>query len=73
MYVFTDIDDCIGVTCQHEGVCEDGVNQYTCRCTPGYTGTYCETSKSISTYVDMTRLCVFFLNKIRSLMSSENI
>ena len=35
-------DDCAGVTCQNGGHCHDGVNTFTCRCAPGYGGTYCQ-------------------------------
>ncbi|XP_060599171.1 tyrosine-protein phosphatase 10D-like [Ruditapes philippinarum] len=38
----TDIDDCINVTCQNGGTCEDGVNNHTCTCTAGYNGPDCE-------------------------------
>lgn len=30
--------------CQHGGICNDGLNSYTCNCMPGYTGNNCETN-----------------------------
>ena len=40
-----DIDDCTSDPCMNGGTCTDGVNDYTCDCVTGYTGTTCETSK----------------------------
>jgi hypothetical protein len=39
-----DIDDCLRRPCLH-GACTDLVNNYTCTCTPGYTGRNCQTGK----------------------------
>ena len=39
-----DIDDCKSNPCENGGACTDGVNNYTCKCTPGYTGDNCKTS-----------------------------
>ena len=39
----TQIDDCEGVNC-NDGVCEDGINNFTCNCTFGYTGFFCESN-----------------------------
>jgi hypothetical protein len=39
----TDIDDCTSNLCKNGATCNDGVNSYTCTCSPGYTGTYCDT------------------------------
>ncbi|CAH3174109.1 unnamed protein product, partial [Porites evermanni] len=38
-----DIDDCISVTCNNGGTCEDGINSFTCVCSYGYTGKFCNT------------------------------
>lgn len=38
----TQIDDCEGNPCQNDGVCEDLVRSYRCRCLPGFNGTHCE-------------------------------
>ena len=40
-----DIDDCASKPCQPNGRCIDGVNNYTCKCDPGYTGKHCEKGK----------------------------
>ena len=42
--MFVDIDDCVNVTCNN-GQCRDGVNNYTCACDPGYTGSVCDIRK----------------------------
>ena len=43
--LFSDIDDCANSPCQNGGSCTDGVNQFTCQCVPGFSGTNCEISK----------------------------
>ena len=35
---FLDIDDCVHHTCANGGLCVDGVNNYSCNCSAGYTG-----------------------------------
>ena len=47
-FFILDIDDCIGVTCQHGGHCLDGLASYTCSCPSGYTGRHCEQGKYYS-------------------------
>ena len=38
-----DIDDCESNPCQNSGICNDGVNEYSCDCAKtGFTGTNCE-------------------------------
>lgn len=36
------IDDCPGHLCQNGGTCVDGINSYTCRCPPTFTGEHCQ-------------------------------
>ncbi|TMS36256.1 hypothetical protein L596_003465 [Steinernema carpocapsae] len=36
------IDDCANHKCINSGMCEDGINSYSCKCMFGYTGKYCE-------------------------------
>ena len=43
----TDINECASAPCQNEGSCIDGVNGYTCACTPGFAGLQCQTSESL--------------------------
>lgn len=33
-------NDCINNPCLNGGTCQDGINNYTCRCKPGYTGKF---------------------------------
>ena len=40
-----DINECASGPCQNGGVCEDGVNGFTCQCPLGFSGTFCERSK----------------------------
>ncbi|ELK30397.1 Fibulin-7 [Myotis davidii] len=37
-----DISECASQPCQHGGTCLEGVNQYTCICPPGRTGSRCQ-------------------------------
>ena len=43
--LLSDIDDCISVTCNNGGTCEDGINSFTCVCLYGYTGKFCDTGE----------------------------
>ena len=43
-----DVDECIGVTCQNDGTCVDGLAEYTCACAAGYGGDHCEIGISLS-------------------------
>ena len=49
-YELTDIDDCASNPCQNGGTCTDGVNEHSCQCVTGYTGTDCETSEWLFNY-----------------------
>ena len=42
---FLDIDDCVHHTCANGGLCVDGVNNYSCNCSAGYTGERCLTGR----------------------------
>ena len=42
--VIADINDCLSNPCEF-GTCTDEVNQYSCRCIPGYTGERCESGR----------------------------
>ena len=41
--IASDKNECSPDPCLNGATCVDGVNQYTCNCVPGYTGTNCET------------------------------
>lgn len=34
----TNIDDCVDNKCENNATCVDLIQEYTCRCNPGYTG-----------------------------------
>ena len=38
-----DINECGSTPCQHGSTCIEAVNLFSCECTPGYTGDFCET------------------------------
>ena len=42
-----DINDCDPNPCQNGGECIDEVNDYTCECTPDWTGEDCELSMTL--------------------------
>ncbi|GAA52401.1 protein slit, partial [Clonorchis sinensis] len=35
-------DDCLYNRCENGATCVDGINEYICKCRPGYAGVYCE-------------------------------
>ena len=45
-----DIDDCVNNNCSSGGSCIDGINNFTCKCNPGFTGDRCQTGVSVSCY-----------------------
>ena len=52
-YFNSDIDEC-GLTslpCNEQGICQDGVNIYTCQCQDGFEGHTCEISKLNTPFV----------------------
>ena len=59
---FTDIHECSINPCVH-GSCNDGVNNFTCNCTNGYEGTFCETGK-FSVFYIATSFHVHFVDPI---------
>jgi hypothetical protein len=40
-----DINECSSNPCKNNGECRDGINMFTCSCSPGFEGTECEISK----------------------------
>ena len=44
-FLISDIDECSSDPCM-EGQCHNGVNKYSCVCSPGYTGITCSTGKT---------------------------
>ena len=47
-----DIDDCASGPCGHSGTCTDKINDYECRCAPGYDGKNCDNGKHTSCGID---------------------
>ena len=45
-YISSDIDDCISHSCQNGAVCVDETSGYRCECSPGFSGTFCESRKA---------------------------
>ena len=41
--LLSDINDCVNHSCANGAVCVDGMDSYSCNCTMGFTGAYCET------------------------------
>ena len=39
---FSDINECSSEPCMNGATCDDRINNYVCTCTPGWTGTDCE-------------------------------
>ena len=46
IFAFLDINECEVEPCVNGATCIDGINQYTCKCKPGFSGVHCETSKN---------------------------
>ena len=51
--IFSDINECESYPCKHGGSCVDGVNQFICTCSGGYTGQNCETGVNILTLLSL--------------------
>ena len=43
--LFVDINECASDPCQNGGTCQHGINQFTCLCLPGYSGSQCGVGK----------------------------
>ena len=60
----TDIDDCVAVTCAHDGTCVDAVNSYSCTCTAGWQGQHCLSGMSKYLACYEPRLSDFLLQNL---------
>ena len=49
---FSDIEDCANHRCTNGALCVDGINSYSCNCTAGFSGVYCETGTSSTKEMD---------------------
>lgn len=57
--MFVDIDECALQLCSATGTeqCRDGINDFVCVCSLGYTGTYCETGTSWVSKLNRKKNC----------------
>lgn len=39
-----DIDECVSNPCMNNATCQDGINNFTCKCQAGFSGYQCETN-----------------------------
>lgn len=44
-FITLDIDDCASNPCKNNATCSDGIDSFTCQCSPGYYGENCTESK----------------------------
>ena len=47
LFVVANTNECLSNPCLNGGTCNDGDNQYTCTCTPEYSGSNCEGEGSL--------------------------
>ncbi|KAH7976317.1 hypothetical protein HPB52_011829 [Rhipicephalus sanguineus] len=48
------INECLSSPCKNRGDCEDGIDSFTCHCTPGYGGPLCELRDTCTEEVQQT-------------------
>ena len=51
------MDECVNHTCSNGGSCVDGVNNYSCKCIPGFTGDRCQTGAFVKNYQIIDTFC----------------
>ena len=62
-------DDCATVECRNNGTCEDGIDNYTCTCVPGYEGTHCTVEiNECSTHPCVYGNCTDLLNDFQVIL-----
>ena len=66
----SDIDDCANNPCQNGATCRDQVNNYTCTCADGYTGTNCNSSMLYNNFIPLRYLSV---TQTKTHMKNNNI
>ena len=47
LILLLDIDECSPNPCKNGATCVDGINEYSCTCVAGHTGTDCETGNNL--------------------------
>ena len=52
----SDIDECANNPCLNGATCSDEVNNYTCICAAGYTGTNCSSSMLSNSFIPLVHL-----------------
>lgn len=45
LFSVLDIDECASFPCQHGGSCTNKINDFSCKCMPGFLGKVCQTSE----------------------------
>ena len=60
----SDVNECSSDPCMN-GQCQDGINQYTCICDPGWEGVNCDVSKFLNITLDAIMTCLRFRLKRR--------
>ncbi|XP_041368178.1 CUB and sushi domain-containing protein 2-like [Gigantopelta aegis] len=48
------VNTCASNPCKNSGTCVDGLDEYTCRCPPGYSGIHCENAYATGSTLNVT-------------------
>ena len=56
-----ELDECLSKPCEHNGKCENLVNEFLCHCESGYTGTTCQIGEH---KIKLVNVCVVEYRKM---------